>query len=272
MNCPKCGQPLVADALTGEWRSCPECGPTTGKSAAFEVAKSLTIGGDSRRRRFEAGVVVVMIIVGVGYYMITSRSSSKAFSGETSIHDLAVHVEAEGLSFVGPSSVFNRQVLSYHRDAELLGTSLHLVSHSQSDVMETIIVVVALPQGTAYPANEVVERAVQKAFDEVVILGDELVPESSQALSLASENLNPVDDVQTPHLKGVALMDKGWRVTYIVYREYEQGGEAVPLMVFVYQHDAEDIDSDLADFNLALYGAIDSGIDVMAGLNKAVIH
>ena len=70
------------------------------------------------------------------------------------------------------------------------------------------------------------------------------------------------------HLKGVAQTSSGWKITYINYRAYEENEQGIPLLLFIYEQLNTASDTELEDFHLALYKAINTGIDIKTSMQE----
>lgn len=263
--CPSCGNPLQTDALSGEIRPCSRCGSVRGMPSEKPVPDPEHQHRIKRQKIFEIGAVMVMIVVGVGYFAISNRASQSRTVGPITMSSFSNIVFANDFEATGDTSILGHRFRSYSREEPILWTSLDIISAEDDEAVEALLIVVSHPGGTPFPTDEVAERAIQEGLDEMADLCEHLIPSSNLALQKAVITMSAGKE-GVLHNKGVAQTSDGWKVTYITYREYEETGEDIPLLLFLYQRLSAASDPELGDFNRVLYESINSGTDAKAGL------
>lgn len=268
INCPSCGRELVVDVLTGEPRPCPQCGSvaTVDESGRLvpDAEHRINI---NRQKFFEIATIIVLIIVGFGYFAISTGRTAPRGNGSTTVTNLSAILLAENFEQRDTSTAFRRRFHSFHAQDGILRTTINLISAEDSDQTEAIIFAAGLPAGEPFPSDKVAEKAVQHTFDEITRLGELLMPSSTQGLSKAVNTTVPVSSGKIKFRKGVAQTNSGWKITYIAYREYEQNDAHVPLLLFIYQRLDAASDPSLKDFNQVLFTAANNGADILQSMN-----
>ena len=117
LDCPSCGNALVVDALTGEPRPCAECG------ALAEVDESGKLlpnpehqSNINRQKYFEIATVIIMIIVGFGYFAISNSSPG---IGSTATEDLAAILRSENFDHSG-TTVISQEFRQFDLQRDIL--------------------------------------------------------------------------------------------------------------------------------------------------------
>ncbi len=265
MVCPQCGNALNIDVLTREPRPCGQCG------TVFSLDSNEKPNPDpthqhaiNRQKYFEIAAVVIMILVGFGYLALSTSKTQVANPHQVAATDVSSAVLKAGFEETDTASILGQQFTTYTRQTGILHTTIDLVTadNDPQPSVDTIVIAVSLPANRPFPPDTVIEPAVQEAFNAVVDLGETLLPVSTPGLKKAVATTATITANAVDHQKGVAQTSSGWKITYINYREYKESPEAVPLMLFVYQRLDTASHPDHADFQKALYEAINTGKEV----------
>ncbi len=219
----------------------------------------------NRQKGFEIGTVIILIAVGVGYFAISNRASQGRADGPITMSSVSNVVFAHDFEPTGESSILDRRFLSFSREEPILRTSLDIISGEDDEEVEALLIVVSHPGGKPFPSDDIAERAIQEGLDEMSDLGQGLIPSSHTALQKAVITMSAGKEGLL-HNKGVAQTSDGWKITYITYREYEETGEDIPLLLFPYQRLSAASDPERSEFNRVLYESINAGTDAKAGL------
>lgn len=263
INCPSCGHELAVDVLTKEPRPCPQCGSVaTVDETGRLIPDAEHQGNINRQKFFEIATVIVLIIVGFGYFAISNGRTFNQASGSTTTPDLSAILRSENFVSEDAFNALGKTVHSFHAQGDLLYTSIDLIAENGSDETEAIIVVADLPAGTPFPSDDITGHAVQETFDEITRLGELLIPSSTQSLSKAVSTTVPVSNGSTRFHKGVAQTNSGWKITYIAYRAYEENGKDIPLLLFIYQRLDAASDPTQESFNQILFNAANNGVNI----------
>lgn len=262
-TCPSCGHPMPVDALTGEARPCTRCGSTRGMSSEKPVPDPEHQQRIKKSKGFEIAAVVVMILVGLTFVSIRGGTSTDDTSA--SLISVSNVIGAHDYEFSGESTLRGRKFLGYRKREGVFQKSIHLIANDESDALEAVLIVVAHPGGRPFPPDEVAEAAIQESLGEVVRLSGEMIPSFFQALENAAMTMTE-GRVGVSHRKGVSQTGDGWKVTYVIYREYEETGEDIPLLLFFYQRLSAASDPELAEFNGIVFEAINEGLDPVSSL------
>ena len=261
MNCPTCGNPLQADVLSGEIRPCSRCGSVREKPAPDPEHQHRI----NKQKGFEIATIIVLVIVGVGYFAISNRPPAGQGDGPNTVAKLLQIVTSHDYTSEGESLILGRKFHSYRRQEGVFQSTIDLIEDAETNSVEAILIVVSHPAGKTFPPDDVAEAATQDALNTMVRFGEALIPSSPPALQKAAITMS-LGKRGILHNKGVAQTSDGWKVTYITYREYEEDGEDVPLLLFLYQRLSAASSPDLADFNRVLYESINVGQDPKSGL------
>ena len=213
-----------------------------------------------KQKGFEIAAVIVTIIVGLGYFALSNRAPAGQGDGSDTVANLLHIITSNGYASEGESLILGKKFHSYRRQDGVLQNTIDLIEDVETESVEAILIVVGHPGGETFPPDKVAEAATQDALDTMVQFGEALVPSSTPALRKAAATMSPAKR-GLMHNKGVAQTSDGWKVTYIAYREYEEDGEAVPLLLFLYQRLSAASSPGLAGFNRVLYDAINAGED-----------
>ena len=109
------------------------------------------------------------------------------------------------------------------------------------------------------------------AVNAVADLGTRLVLHSDEAIQKALDTSVFERDADRPHDKGVAATQDGWKITYVVFKEFDESEEALPALTLVLQSLEAASDPKLADLNRALYRAVEAGEDARLALVSAAM-
>ena len=264
-TCPSCGYPLQTDVLSGEIRPCSRCGSVREMPSEKPAPDPEHQHRINRQKGFEIGTVIILIVVGVGYFAIRNRVPQGRVDGPVTMSSVSNIVFAHDFEPTGESSILSHRFRSYSREEPILRTSLDIISEEDDEAVEALLIVVSHPGGKPFPSDDVAERAIQEGFDEMSDLGERLIPSSRSALQKAVITMTSGKEGLL-HNKGVAQTSDGWKITYITYREYEETGEDIPLLLFLYQRLSAASDPERGEFNRVLYESINAGTDAKSGL------
>ncbi len=267
INCPSCGHELAFDVLSGEPRPCSQCGavPEVDESGRLvpDAEHQLNI---SRQKFFEVSAVVVMIIVGFGYFAISKGRTEANATGSTTVTDLSAILRAENFEERDSSTALDQTFHQFLLGNAILQTSVSLVSDEGSEQTYAILISAGLPAGKTFPPDDIAEKAIQDTFDEIADLGELLVPSSTQGLSKAVHTTVPVSNGSTRLRKGVAQTSSGWKITYIAYRAMEENEVEMPLLLFIYQRLDAASDPSRQNFNQVLFTAANEGANILRAM------
>jgi hypothetical protein len=269
INCPSCGTEIPVDVLTGEPRPCKKCGAV----ATVDESGRLIPDADhqnniNRQKFFEIAAVIVMILVGFGYFAISNDGTGSGVAGSTSSADLGAILRAEEFKELGQASALNQTFDQFRAQAGILQTSVDVVSVNDNSQADAILIAVGLPSGKTMPPDAVAEKAIQEAFDQVTELAELLLPASTESLSKAVNTTVPVTHGDIVIRKGVAQTNSGWKITYINYRAMAQNEVETPLLLFIYQRLDAASDPAQKEFNQVLFTAANEGWNVIAAMQR----
>ncbi len=257
---------MSVDALSGEARGCSRCGWTPGLSGDKPLPAPEHQRRITKSKFFEISAVALMIVVGLTFVSVRNRApDDDVLASVVSLSNVA---GANNYEFTGESSAFGRKFLGYQKEAGIFQTTLQLIANEESDALEAILIVVASPVGKAFPPDQVAESAIQASLDDITVLSGELHPTFVQAMETASKTMTAGKD-GVAHTKGVSQTSDGWKLTYIVYRGYEESGSDIPLLLLLFQRLSAASDPELAEFNGIVFDAISRGIDPLSSLQGA---
>jgi hypothetical protein len=276
IHCPSCGTALAVDVFTKEPRPCTECGaiPTLDDSGRL-IPDAEHQNSINRQKYFEIATVITIIIVGFGYFAISIGRTPGGDVGSTTIENLGAILRSEGFEGSQASTALDREFTGFVKQGKILRTTIDLVGAVDSDVTEAIIFATSLPTGRPFPSDDIAKAAVQESFNEIVHLGELLVPASTDGLSKAANTTTEVKSGDINFRKGVAQTSSGWKITYIAYREYDENGEDIPLLLFIYQRLDAASNPALETFNEILFSAANDGLDIretMAAYSEEIVH
>jgi hypothetical protein len=272
MTCPQCGAPLNIDVLTREPRPCKECGATYSLNSEErpqpEPEHQQSI---NRQKYFEIAAVIIMIIVGFGYLALSINARESAGTGVSgTAADMPSILAKQGYKDEGTTTILDQRFDTFTQQSGILRTTVDLMSlgtEANSEI-NAFIIAVGLPPNQPLPPDEVIAPAVQEAFNSVTQLSEALLPHSTPGFEKAVATTAPIQLNTVYHLKGVAQTSSGWKITYINYRAYEENEHGIPLMLFIYERLNTASDTELEDFHLALYKAINTGIDIKTSMQE----
>lgn len=263
IQCPSCGEPLAFDVLSGEPRPCAKCGavPPVDENGKIlrDADQQQTI---NRQKYFEIATVIILIIVGFGYLAISTGRSPDAGDGTTTITNHTAILLSDGYDQAESTRAMGQRFHSFRLRGDTLLTSVDLVSADDGERTQLIIFSVGLPSEKAMPSDDEAATMVQEAFDAVAELGERLVRQSTQGLSKAVNTTVAVTNDDTRFHKGVAQTSSGWKITYVAYREVDEEGDTIPLLLFIYQRLDAASDPALEPFNHVLFSAANDGKNI----------
>ena len=173
------------------------------------------------------------------------------------------------------STALDREFTGFVKQGKIFRTTIDLIAAKDNDATEAIIFATSLPAGRPFPSDDIAEAAVQESFNEIVGLGALLVPASTEGLSKAANTTTEVKSGDIDFRKGVAQTSSGWKITYIAYREYEENGGEVPLLLFIYQRLDAASNPALETFNEILFSAANDGLNIretMVAYTEEIVH
>ena len=220
----------------------------------------------NRQKYFEIATVIIMIIVGFGYFAISSGRAGIEVTGSTSATDLGAILRSENFEQLESETILGQTFDRYRVQNGLLRTVVDVVSTDGDEQTNAIIFSAGLPGDTPFPSDDIAEKAIQDSFDEIARLGELLVPSSIEGLSKAVNTTVPVSNSITEFRKGVAQTNSGWKITYIAYRAYEEDGSDIPLLLFVYQRLDAASDPAQESFNKTLFTAANEGENIIEAM------
>jgi hypothetical protein len=262
-ECPHCGHPLTRDVLTGELRPCTNCGSMIGsinEKAEFEPEHQERI---RKQKMFEIGIVVILIVVGVVYLSTFSKQPLGSTAQNTTAEEFRSIFESKEYKLVSEKTSTEKQFHSYQRTSGVLEHDAHLVIPARTNEIEAFIISASVPAGKEYPDATTAQQATQKSFNLITRLAESLLPASTLALEKAAATMT-AGNGEIQHQKGVAQTTGGWKVTYIMYRESNDSGLAIPLLLFIYQDLDAASSPDSESFNRFLYNGINNGKSIQS--------
>lgn len=233
-----------------------------------------SIDPDHRRKvrkskAFEVITVMVLIIGGVILFGMLGRVTDMDPDREVTLEGVKRHLDHEGFRAAGESTVLDRRFLTYEQRLESFAATVDVMAPAEGETVDLIILAISQPQGQDVPPVEEAESALTKAVAKLSHVAQMLIPASADGFTQAVETTKAIkDEGVRPHDRGTAGTNSNWKVTYIVYHEYPEDGEAVPLMLFVCQSLDSASSPDFEQFNRALFGAINTGDDLKTTLQS----
>lgn len=218
----------------------------------------------TRQKWFEIATVIGLIVLGAGI-LAWRQAENRRPEPSTTLPDAAKAVEAAGYAAKAGGTAFGQQFLSFEKPLDDFRCTVDLAGASAAAPMDLCIVTLLPLPGKAVPAAE----ALQKAVNDVGILGQKLVRSSAEAFDRAAKAMKPVTDTPRLHDKGVQQTSDGWKLTYVTYRSYDEHAEAQPMLCYVLQRQSTASDPALEGMNQALYAAVKAGSAPRAALEAA---
>ncbi|PCJ65717.1 MAG: hypothetical protein COA73_02130 [Candidatus Hydrogenedentota bacterium] len=264
-TCPQCGSKLKTNALTSEYLPCSNCGSVTQGNLDNPEPDPEHQGRINKQKLFESGTVIVLIILGLGYFSISNRDPKLTSGTIATVPMVADALLGHGYESVEVADIFSRNFQTFKTKTSVLHYEVDVISSSKSDEVQALIMAVTLPADTPFPPDDVAEKSIQQSFDAMVDLGDALLPGARGALEKAAATVT-TGNGRRLHIKGVAQTSGGWKVTYIAYREYESDGDVIPLLLFIYQRLSDASTPEAEAFSQVLHKAVNNGTDIKTTL------
>jgi len=268
-ECPHCGHSLTRDVLTGELRPCTNCGSMIGsinEKAEFEPEHLDRL---RKQKIFEIGIVVTLIVVGVVYLSTFAKQPIGESARSTDVAEYDSVIESRGYAHVSDISAGGKAIRSFRLRLDTIEHEVFLVAPTDSESVEAFILSASVPAGDEFPKGDAANDLVQKSFNLLGRLAESLLPTTKTALEKAIATTTPGKG-KAAHEKGVAQTTDGWKVTYIMYRSYEDDGSKIPLLLFIFQQldAASNIENET--FNRYLYAGVNDGKTIQAVMNEFV--
>lgn len=221
-----------------------------------------------KEKRFEILAVIAFIVLGTGFLMWRGVTPQIIMEGPETLGEAAELIKYAGYGPTGSFTVFERSIDTFGNRIEGFDLTIDLIGIGDDAPFETAIVWLA-PVAEEWPPSE---EAYQTAVNAVADLGNRLVLHSNEAIQKAIDTSVFERDATRPHDKGVAATQDGWKITYIVFKEFDESAEALPALTLVLQSIEAASDPELAGLNRALYRAVEAGEDAKVALRRAALE
>jgi hypothetical protein len=217
-----------------------------------------------KEKRFEILTVVGFIVLGTGFLMWRGVTPQIITDAPETFGESIETVQSVGLARGESVSLFGRNVVSFGQHMEGFDCSVDLFGVSDDRPLETALVWLT-PVAAEWPPSE---AEYQDAVNAVANIAVRLLPSSDDAIERAIETSVFERDADRPHDKGVAGTQDGWKVTYVVFREFDETSDPKPALVLVLQSLDAGSDPNLEALNRELYRAVGAGEAVKPALKS----
>ncbi len=218
-----------------------------------------------KEKRFEILAVMGFIILGTGFLMWRGVRPTIVMEGPDTFGEAVELVQYSGYAKEGTTDLFGRTVVTFGAPIEGFVLSIDLFGTGDDVPLETAILWLE-PNPDEWPPSE---EEYQKAVNAVADVGVRLVSHSNEAIQKAIDTSVFERDAERPHDKGVAATQDGWKITYLVFKEFDETAEPAPALTLVLQSIEAASDPGLAALNRTLYRAAEAGEEVKAALAAA---
>lgn len=215
-----------------------------------------------KEKRFEIGMVVGLIALGTGFLMWRGITPTIVTEAPETFGEAVETVQYAGFAPGASETLFGRNVVTLERHVEGFDCTVDLFGVSDDSPLETALIWLA-PVAEEWPPSE---AEYQDAVNAVLSAAVRLVPAANEAIEKAIDTSLFEGDAERPHDKGVAVTRNAWKVTYVVFRDFDEGAEARPALVLVLQSLDAASDVGLEALNRELYRAVEAGEEVKGAL------
>lgn len=215
-----------------------------------------------KEKRFEILAVVGFIALGTGFLMWRGVTPTVLRDAPESLSEAVEVVQYAGFARRETTNVLGREVVTLGSDIDAFTCTIDLFGASMDGPLETALIWLA-PVAEEWPPTE---EAYQDAVDAVANTGVRLVPNADEAIQKAIDTSVTEKDVARPHDKGVAATQDGWKITYIVFKEFDESSDPQPALTLVLQSLDAASDPALETFNRRLYAALREGVEPKGAL------
>lgn len=215
-----------------------------------------------KEKRFEILAVVGFIVLGTGFLMWRGVTPTIVTEAPETLGEAIETVQYSGFARNESTDVLDRQVITLERHIGAFDCTVDLFGIDEAGPFETALIWLA-PVAEEWPPSE---AEYQDAVDAVANTGARLVPTAAEAIQKAIDTSLFDKDADRPHDKGVAATQDGWKITYVVFKSFDEKAEPRPALTLVLQSLGVASDVELEAFNRALYAAVRAGVDVKQAL------
>jgi hypothetical protein len=215
-----------------------------------------------KEKRFEILTVVGLIVAGTAFLMWRGVSPQVVIENPETLGDAEQAVQYAGFKPQGQTSFFARTAVTLSRQIDGFECNVDLIGRNETEPLETAVIWLE-PNPEQWPPTE---TQYQDAVNMVSSVGVRLVTTASDAIQTAVDTSLVVNDADRPHDKGVASTQDGWKITYVVFKNFDEDAEPRPALTLVIQSLDAASDPALEDLNRGLYAAVREGIDVKTRL------
>jgi len=221
-----------------------------------------------KEKRFEILAVVSFIVLGTGFLMWRGVMPQIVTEAPETFAEAVETVQYNGFAKRASTTLFGRNVITFERHIEGFDCTVDLFGASDDAPLETALIWLA-PVAEEWPPSD---EEYQNAVNAVSNAGIRLVPKANEAIEKAIATSVFERDADRPHDKGVAATQDGWKITYIVFRKFDEETEAQPALMLVLQSLSAASDPESELLNRELYRAIEAGEEVKAALRMLVVY
>ena len=217
----------------------------------------------TREKWFEILTVVSLIVLGASF-LAWRKYATAPVDPTVSMSASVAAIEETAYVADGTETLFQRQFLSFKKPVEGFLCHVDLIGASQEAPIDAAIVWL-----TPVPGKTPTPETLQFAVNAAAQLGQTVVPTMGAALVTASDTMTFEGDAKRPHDKGVGVTNDGWKLTYVTYRSYDEGGTPPPMLCLVLHRLSAASDDTLGNLNRSLYEALNQGLDMKSALRAA---
>jgi hypothetical protein len=210
-----------------------------------------------KEKRFEILTVVGFIVAGTAFLMWRGVSPQVVIENPETLGEAVEAVQYAGFKPQGETSFFARTAVTLSRQIDSFTCNVDLIGRDESGPLETALIWLE-PNSEQWPPNE---TQYQDAVNMVSNVGVRLVTTAEDAIQTAVDTSLVVNDADRPHDKGVASTRDGWKITYVVFKSFDEDAEPRPALTLVIQSFDAASDPSLEVLNRGLYAAVREGID-----------